>query len=52
MSYFTGEATEDDVDGHDEEGEETEEKREGGDEKNDPDYGSKKVQNPAEGKQQ
>lgn len=28
------------------------EKRERGDEKNDPDYGSKKVQNPAEGKQQ
>lgn len=48
MLYFTGEATEDDDDEHDEEGEETEEKGEEGDEKNDPDYDSKKDQNPAE----
>ena len=48
--YFTGEAIEDDG-SYDEEGEEAAE--EGGeDEENDPDYGSKKDQNPAECKQQ
>ncbi|XP_061027793.1 nucleosome assembly protein 1-like 1 [Eubalaena glacialis] len=45
VSYFIGEAIEDDDDDYDEEGEE-------GDEENNPDYDPKKDQNPAECKQQ